>query len=39
MKGKMTLQEKIRKGLIKTPIKTLNKSFNFGYIFSLPTRE
>lgn len=35
----MTLQEKIKKGLIKTPIKVLNKHFNYGYIFSAPTRE
>ena len=35
---KMTLQEKIRKGLIKTPIKSLNKHFNYSYIFSAPTR-
>jgi hypothetical protein len=34
---KMTIQEKIRKGLIKTPIKKLNKHFNYSYIFQLPT--
>ena len=35
----MTLQEKIRKRLIRTPIKALNRHFNYSYIFSAPTRE
>ena len=35
----MTLQEKLKKKLIKTPIKKLNKHFNFTYIFTPPTEE
>lgn len=35
--GKMSMQEKIRSGLIKTPIKKLNKYFNYSYIFGPPT--
>lgn len=35
--GKMSIQEKIRSGLIKTPIKKLNKYFNYSYIFAPPT--
>ena len=35
----MTLQEKIKKKLIKTPIKKLNKHFNFSYIFTPPTED
>ena len=37
--GKMSMQEKIRSGLIKTPIKKLNKYFNYSYIFTPPTPE
>jgi len=36
---KLTFQEKIKKGLIKTPIKKLNKHFNYGYIFTPLTPE
>jgi hypothetical protein len=38
-KRKLTVQEKIRKGLIKTPIKRLNKHFMISYIFKEPTKE
>lgn len=39
MEHQLTLQEKIRKQLIRTPIKALNLHFNYGYIFSKPTPE
>lgn len=35
----LTIQEKIKKGLIKTPLKKLNRHFNFSYVFKVPTRE
>ena len=39
MDKKMTIQEKIKKKLIRTPIKSLNRHFNFSYIFTVPTPE
>lgn len=39
MDQRLTLQEKIRKQLIKTPIKVLNQHFNYSYIFSKPSPE
>ena len=35
----VSIQEKVRKGWIKTPLKKLRRHFNYSYIFSKPTEE